>query len=99
MAVVNKLIAAETLLSADEVRKQLRFNTLRSAPKRRNRMIGKPIKNAAFKVQLRVARERQGGQIINFPPGFPSEKFDEALGALVAILIEQERRDGSAAKN
>lgn len=99
MAVVNKLIAAKTLLSADEVRKQLRFNALRSAPKRRNRMIGEPIKNAACKVQLHVARERQAGPIINFPPGFPIEKFDEALGALVAILIEQEKRDGSAAKN
>ena len=99
MARLNKLMAAETLLSADEVRKQLRFNAVRSAPKRRNRMIGKPIKIAACKVQLHVADKRQGGQIINFPPGFPSEKFDEALGAVVAILIEQEKRDGSAAKN
>ncbi len=99
MATVNKLVAAKIPLSADEVRKQLRFNAVRSAPKRRNRMIGMPIKNAAFKVQLHVDRKRQGGQIINFPPGFPSEKFDEALSAVVAILIEQEKRDGSAAKN
>ena len=99
MAVVNKLMAAETMLRANEVRKQLRFNAVRSAPKRRNRMIGKPVKRADLKTQLCVDDRRQAGQIINFPPGFPNEKFDEALGAVIAILIEQEKRDGSVTKN
>ncbi|RDC61349.1 hypothetical protein HME9302_02571 [Alteripontixanthobacter maritimus] len=93
---IGKIIAAGEMTDIDTLRGKLGINNKRSKPKRRNRMIGKPVKYEGLNVELHVDRKRQGGRVINFPPGYSAENFDKALEALIAFLIEQEKGEGSA---
>lgn len=84
---LSKLLEANAPVSAEQVREALNINVKRAEPKRRNRMLGKPVKRRGLKVRLNVDRKRQGGKVINFPPGFPDEEFEAALEALLAFLM------------
>ena len=92
---VQELIAADQPITADEFRADLGINTTRSAPKRRNRMIGTPISRPGLTIEIRVAKKRQAGPVINFPPGYPAEDFDAALDALLSFLINSDKESGS----
>ena len=85
---VQELINAQNHVDLSQVKAKLVINEQRtSPPKRRNRMIGKPVEHEGLQVQITVDRERQGGQIINFPPGYPSEKFEEIYEIMINHLI------------
>jgi len=83
---VEDLIAADEPISADEFRAKLGVNAKRSEPKRRNRMLGTPVRQPGLKTNICVDRKRQGGPVINFPPGYPAKEFDTALDALLSFL-------------
>lgn len=85
---VQEIIKEGVPIEIAEVKARLVINEQRtSPPKRRNRMIGKPVKHPGLEVQITVDRKRQGGQIINFPPGYPSEKFEEVYEIMINHLI------------
>jgi predicted transcriptional regulator len=83
---VEDLIAADEPISAHELRTKLCINAKRSEPKRRNRMLGKQVRRSGLKIKICVDKTRQGGPVINFPPGYPATEFDAALEALLTIL-------------
>ncbi|MCP9223392.1 hypothetical protein MKP08_11585 [Erythrobacter sp. LQ02-29] len=83
---VEDLIASDEPISADELRTKLGINPRRSEPKRRNRVLGTPIKRPGLKAKICVDKKRQGGPVINFPPGYPAKEFDAALDALLTFL-------------
>lgn len=86
---VQEIIKAGIPIEIAEVKAKLVINEQRtSPPKRRNRMIGKPVNHPGLRIEITVDRKRQGGQIINFPPGYPSEKFEEVYEILINHLIE-----------
>lgn len=85
---VQEIIKAGIPIEIGEVKARLVINEQRtSPPKRRNRMIGKPVKHPGLEVQITVDRKRQGGPIINFPPGYPPEKFEQVYEILIKHLI------------
>lgn len=96
---IEKLLESGGPLSTEQVREALNINVKRAEPKRRNRMLGKPEKRRGLKVRLNVDRKRQGGKVINFPPGFPDEEFEAALEALLAFLMPPGSDAGPASKN
>ncbi|WJY19864.1 hypothetical protein QQS45_06525 [Alteriqipengyuania flavescens] len=96
---IEKLLESGGALSTEQVREALNINVKRAEPKRRNRMLGKPEKRRGLKVRLNVDRKRQGGKVINFPPGFPDEEFEAALEALLAFLMPPGSDAGPASKN
>lgn len=57
---ISGLIAANKPVSSEHVRKVLGINVPRSEPKRRNRVLGKPVRRQGLKVQINVDKERQG---------------------------------------
>jgi predicted transcriptional regulator len=83
---VDDLIADGQPISVDDVRAKLRINSKRGQPKRRNRVLGKPVRRRGLKTKICVDRERQGGPIINFEPGYPAKDFEAALEALLTFL-------------
>lgn len=83
---VDDLIAADEPISADDFRAKLGINSQRGQPKRRNRVLGKPVRRPGLKTKICVDRERQGGPVINFEPGYPAKDFDAALDALLTFL-------------
>lgn len=83
---VEDLVAADEPISADDLRAKLGINGKRSEPKRRNRMLGTPVRRSGLKTKIYVDRKRQGGPIINFEPGYPVKEFDAALNALLTFL-------------
>ncbi len=87
---VENLIAADEPMGADELRAKLGINPKRSEPKRRNRVLGKPVRRPGLKTKICVDKKRQGGPVINFPPGYPARKFDAALEALLTFLTNPE---------
>lgn len=85
---VEDLIAFDEPISADELRAKLGINPKRSESKRRNRVLGTPIKWPGLKAKICVDKKRQGGPVINFPPGYPAKEFDAALDALLSFLTD-----------
>ena len=83
---VDDLIAADEPMSADDLRAKLGINAKRGQPKRRNRVLGKPVRRPGLKTKICVDKTRQGGPVINFPPGYPPKEFDAALEALLTFL-------------
>ena len=83
---VDDLIAADELISAGDLRAKLGINAKRGQPKRRNRVLGTPVRRPGLKTKICVDKKRQGGPVINFPPGYPAKKFDAALDALLTFL-------------
>lgn len=96
---VSDLVSAGEPVSAERVRKALGVNVRRDEPKRRNRVLGKPLKRPGLKVLISIDRKRQGGPVINFPPGFPIKDFDAALEALLAFLMGREPTADNAPQN
>ena len=96
---IDKLLEDGCPLSTEQVREAFNINVKRAKPKRRNRMLGKPEKRRGLKVRLNVDRKRQGGKVINFPPGFPDEEFEAALEALLAFLMPPGSDADPASKN
>jgi hypothetical protein len=85
---VQEIIKAGVPIEIADVKTGLVINEQRTAPpKRRNRMIGKPVNHPGLRIEITVDRKRQGGQIINFPPGYPSEKFEEVYEIMINHLI------------
>jgi predicted transcriptional regulator len=85
---IEDLIAANKEITADELRATLGINATRGQPKRRNRVLGKPVRRPGLKTKICVDKKRQGGPIINFPPGYPTKEFDAALDALLTFLTD-----------
>jgi|GEM_PF-6655564 len=85
---VKDLIAADNPITADELRAKLGINAKRGEPKRRNRMLGTPVKLPGLKTKICVDKKRQGGPVINFEPGYPAKEFDAALDALLSFLTD-----------
>jgi len=85
---IEDLIAANKEITADELRATLGINATRGQPKRRNRVLGKPVRRPGLKTKICVDKKRQGGPVINFPPGYPAKKFDAALDALLTFLTD-----------
>ncbi|WP_435203771.1 hypothetical protein [Qipengyuania sp. 902] len=83
---VEDLIAADKPISADDLRAKLGINAKRGQPKRRNRVLGTPVRRPGLKTKICVDRKRQGGPVINFEPGYPAKDFDAALEALLTFL-------------
>ena len=83
---VEDLIAADEPISADDLRAKLGINAKRGQPKRRNRVLGTPVRRPGLKTKICVDRKRQGGPVINFEPGYPARDFEAALDALLSFL-------------
>ncbi|QNE05085.1 hypothetical protein [Croceicoccus marinus] len=83
---VEDLIAADEPISADDLRAKLGLNAKRGQPKRRNRVLGTPVRRPGLKTKICVDRKRQGGPVINFEPGYPAKDFEAALDALLSFL-------------
>ena len=85
---VEDLIAADEPISADDLRAKLGINAKRGQPKRRNRVLGTPVRRSGLKTKICVDRNRQGGPVINFEPGYPAKDFEAALDALLSFLTD-----------
>ncbi len=83
---IEDLIAANKEITADELHATLGINATRGQLKRRNRVLGKPVRRPGLKTKICVDKKRQGGPVINFPPGYPAKEFDAALDALLTFL-------------
>lgn len=82
------IVEAGDPISSDDLREKLGINVRSAEPQRRNRRIGNPVKRAGLTVELTVARKRQGGAVINFPPLYPTDKFEEVLLLVVNYLAD-----------
>ena len=95
---VEDLIDADEPISTDELRNKLGINDKRGEPKRRNRVLGKPVARPGLKTKICVDKKRPGGPVINFPPGYPAKDFDAALDALLTFLTNSKSDPASGSQ-
>ena len=55
-------------------------------------MLGVPVQVPGTNIQFEVARNRAGGSVINVPPNWPTEDFDQIVDLVLKFAARQARR-------